>query len=247
MTKNTLFLTALFAFSSIVNANDLQVAQSAKIFTFQYSVQPKNNDFTDWNNANASLIELANRVQTKSTGTTFYQSVLIFIKEMQEAIAAGLNLFGSISTSQESFSEIIQDITQAAIEDNVKDSAITDLGNTKSTDEEAVTTEETVSADVVTTDAVATEVVVEEVLVEEILVEEVQAIPSITVSLSLLATDESEQATWTAAKEMLEAFSQQATAGDLSPEDFVGKLTAIFEFIDQSPIRGSLQISSKPA
>ncbi|MCX5923953.1 MAG: hypothetical protein NTZ68_00810 [Candidatus Dependentiae bacterium] len=268
MTKNTILLAALFAFSSLVNANVETIAKTAKVFTFEYTVQPKSSDFTDWNNANASLLELANKVQTKSSGSSFYQSVLVFIKEMQEAIAAGLNLFGSVSTSQDSFSEIIQDITAEAIEQNVKESVAAALGSTKSTEEENVATEVEATQEAVVSEVeaieevVATEVIeqatqeaaieaqevlAEEALVEEVLAEEAQDIPSITISLSLLATDLSDEATWTTAKEMLEDFAQQATAGNMSPDVFVEKLTAIFEFVDQSSLHGSLQIASKAA
>ncbi len=226
MTKNSLLFTVLFTFISSLNATE-QVPFSAQIFTWEYTVIPQNHhDLTDWNNANNSLMTHIQKT-TRGSGNNFYENILTFIKEMQEALSQNLNLVSLISTSDENLADIMQEVADEAFNEESSSSEPA-TGN--------VTHNDTSAAQDSATETASAEVVLSE--------NDVQVTPAITISLSILATDAHEQETWIIAKEMLEKLSAQAATGKLSPEDFVQQLSAIFEFINKSSIHGSLQISS---
>ncbi len=114
MNKN-LLLAAAFVFCATINAtpeNDNNNSASSftpKSCSLTYTVTVgKNQSTADFYDSVLAIRTIINS-QYKSV-PSLYQNLLIFIKELQEAIVAGLNLFSSASVSQESLIEVVQDI-----------------------------------------------------------------------------------------------------------------------------------------
>jgi len=115
MNKNILFFIALAVFN-IANTADLNTNKSSQEYTLKYTFKAiDTQNLTDFNNASKGLIELFESTRKNSSNNTnFYDKLLNFIKELQEAVIAGINLFSSASTTSNAAIETVNDIAQTA-------------------------------------------------------------------------------------------------------------------------------------
>lgn len=93
-------------------------------FTWTYSVQAKDaNNMEDLRTAIHQIRSIINEAATKgseSNASNFFQKFLVFVKELQEAIAAGFNLFGAVSTSQQPLLQVAEDFVEQALDQAVE-------------------------------------------------------------------------------------------------------------------------------
>jgi hypothetical protein len=124
MTSKTLFFSAL---SFFVCAHAEESTFTPKTFILQYAVQSKDANTSDLENV---FNDLANT--TKKNDAPLFQTFLTLLQNAQGAIAAGLNLFATVSTSQESAQQICAEVVEAALEAEL----------TEASQEESVATQE---------------------------------------------------------------------------------------------------------
>ncbi|MBP9764949.1 hypothetical protein KBD08_01280 [Candidatus Babeliales bacterium] len=105
MNKNAFFLVTLLCTQFAYSA---QETFTPKKFTLTYTLNVDAND-----QSRDVLVNMMNNVHRSSN---FYSKLTSFIKELKEAIAAGLTLFNAVATIEESPLEIVSDVAQAALE-----------------------------------------------------------------------------------------------------------------------------------
>lgn len=115
MKKNIIFFIALTVFG-LNFASNSPVDKANKEYTLSYKFFAKNiENMTDFNQTTQKLIGLFEDTQrSPENGANFYDKLLIFIKELQEAIIAGINLVGIASTSSNDTIATINEIAQTA-------------------------------------------------------------------------------------------------------------------------------------
>lgn len=89
-------------------------------FTMSFTITPGSDaSTTDFDSAAATMKEL---IEAGHRGSpSLYQNLLVFIKELQEAIVAGMNLFAVATTSQETVVEMIEDVAVEAVQNGALD------------------------------------------------------------------------------------------------------------------------------
>lgn len=104
--------------NEVVAAEEATITRSAlnKTYTLNYTVTAKDNDASDLNNSVEKLVSLFQEEarRSPSNGEGFYNKILVFIKELQEAIIAGVNLLASTSTSTNDTITTINEVAQTA-------------------------------------------------------------------------------------------------------------------------------------
>ncbi len=110
MNKNAFFLVTLLCTQFAYSA---QETFTPKKFTLTYTLNVDAND-----QSRDVLVNLTNNVHRSSN---FYAKLTSFIKELKEAIAAGLSLFDAVATTEESPLEIVSDVAQAALDNAAQD------------------------------------------------------------------------------------------------------------------------------
>lgn len=133
MNKNILFF-AVFSFFSFAFASEEITEQCPATtedacaqettftpmkFTLSYSIKPGADASTaDFDAATSTMRELIDAGHRGSPA--LYQNLLTFIKELQEAIIAGVNLFTVASTSQENITVIVEKAVIEDIEESIE-------------------------------------------------------------------------------------------------------------------------------
>jgi hypothetical protein len=112
MNKNITFFLVLSFFSAAFS-----IEHTTKTCSFEYVVSPKNsNDLNDFHHTTKQLLNLFEEIhRNPESNTTFYDKLLAFIKEVQEAVIAGVNLL-STSTSTNDTIVTINEVAQVAEE-----------------------------------------------------------------------------------------------------------------------------------
>lgn len=88
-------------------------------FTLAFTVTPgADESVADFEAMTATAKELIEAGRKGSPSV--YQNILVFIKEVQEAIVAGMNLFAVASTSQESLTALVEEVALEAAQDVIK-------------------------------------------------------------------------------------------------------------------------------
>ncbi|MBI2344829.1 hypothetical protein HYV10_02020 [Candidatus Dependentiae bacterium] len=100
MNKNIITFLAL-SICGLTLTSDQYTTKERTAYALVYKIAPKDTqNLTDFNENAEKLVALFESVQRKQCDEgIFYNKILTFIKELQEAIVAGLNLFGMASTS----------------------------------------------------------------------------------------------------------------------------------------------------
>lgn len=103
--EETAQATLIHAQKSVFQSSTLSLAFSAK----------DSEDLNDLNTATNKLITLFESMQkNQNSSENFYGKLLVFVKELQEAVIAGLNLFGTATTSTSNAVQTVQEIAQSA-------------------------------------------------------------------------------------------------------------------------------------
>ncbi|MBP6892219.1 hypothetical protein KBB68_01420 [Candidatus Babeliales bacterium] len=210
--KNILLCSMLV--TSVVCAEEFQ----PKKYTWQYVVQAKDTNnvetLTEFNEKLRGLIKEMNEDSVRSAGSDIYQKFLIFVKEMQEAIIAGFNLFGSVSTLQEPLVEFVEEAVVQAVEEQA-----TEEVNKSVVDEQAEIA--TVSEDVSATMQDVTPAVN----------------PIITITFTCKILDASQEELWNVTVGMFQALADKINSNQITSEELVTALTEIYQTL--SKLEGS--------
>ena len=223
MKKNLLFCSMFIA--SVVCAEEFQ----AQKFTWQLVVEAKDSSnldtLSEFNGKLRSLINEMNENSTRSASNDVYQKFLIFIKDMQEAIVAGLNLFSSVATAQEPLVLLAEEVVGQI--------------------EEQAAQEQAAQEPAVEEPAVAESAVVEEVSkgaeaeVAQVSEETAPAVrPAIVITFVCGITDASQEEVWNTAINLMQALADKINHNDITPDDFVTALTEIYNTLAQLPNSG---------
>ncbi|OGB85934.1 hypothetical protein A3J41_01855 [candidate division TM6 bacterium RIFCSPHIGHO2_12_FULL_38_8] len=118
--KNNFLFCVTFMTASMALASEF-VPQR---FEWTYSVQPKDvqsfEHFVKFNDQMSEMVQEINR----GPHAGIYQQFVVFMKELQEAIAAGFNLVGSAMTTQAPITEVVAEVAQAVVDDVVSQDEI---------------------------------------------------------------------------------------------------------------------------
>lgn len=164
MNKNILLCATLFVFSAI-NAEDTVSTETTftpQVCTFTYTVQAKDAAHLD---DIKQLHTRINDVTHRGANPTVYQSLLVFIKELQEALTSGLNLFVTATAQNEPIAQVLEEaIVEAIVENEVTTAAIDthtvvapEESTTKSTETTTPEAMQASSAEVVAEETVSTD------------------------------------------------------------------------------------------
>jgi len=135
MTNKTLFFSAL-SFFALTQAQQ-PATFATQTFTLQYAVQPKNAaDVTDFNSTLEEIVSATKR----NANTNLYQSFATFFQNAQAAVAAGLNLLGTVAINQQTTSQIIEELIEAATETDI----FSDEASSQPSQEESEATKTTI-------------------------------------------------------------------------------------------------------
>jgi hypothetical protein len=202
MKKN--FLLCSMLLSSVVSFAAEEF--SPERFTWTYSVKPKSSEMSDFVRFNGQLHEMIIQVH-RGENSSMYQQMLNFMKELQEAIVAGYNLFGAVVTSKESYVQIAAEAAEAIVE-------------------EVSTSEE--SSNVVTKACDVSE----EASVEAVESEAAVAVdPALIITLTCSVVDETGLENWNLATTMLQDLADSMNNGSITPDEVIASLTSIYDVL----------------
>jgi hypothetical protein len=133
MNKNISFLIALSIFNfsfaqptelenTAETTTEIEVSNAViRSHNLTITIQPKDlNDTALFEDKAQELLNIIQSVHRTQDGSNLYNKILIFIKETQEAIIAGLNLFSSANNSNPI--QVIETITETIASENTQDS-----------------------------------------------------------------------------------------------------------------------------
>ncbi|MBP7854350.1 hypothetical protein KAZ82_00255 [Candidatus Babeliales bacterium] len=113
--NKSMFFSAIFIIASNCFASD-EVTQPVSSFDAKYyscvlKIQPKSvdGDMQAFNQLDAAMRELIDGTRAEQKPNLF-ELFLNFVKEVKEAVMAGMNLFITVENHQESLSEVVQDL-----------------------------------------------------------------------------------------------------------------------------------------
>ncbi len=211
--KNLLLSSLLV--TSVVFGQDFQ----AQKYTWQYAVQAKDatnlEALSEFNVKLRNLIGEMNENSARSEGVDVYQKFLIFIKEVQEAIAAGANLFGSVALSQEPIialvEDVIEDVVQAESEDVASEEIKTVVVEEQVLNEEAevATSEENVASVTAETN------------------------PVIVITFSCTIVNPSQEEIWSAAIATFQTLANKINNNEITADELVASLTEVYTALSQ--------------
>lgn len=219
MKNQILFMSLLFAFTA--QAEEVFVP---KKFVWTYTVTAKDNtNFDDITKFNAQMRILIEEVK-RNDNPSVYQSFLSFVQEVQEAIAAGLNLYGVAQTSvsdniAESVATVVEEIIEQVIEqesDNVVEADTQHCKNIENVEDDAS----------VNCEAQADEIITENTAVT-------QNVPMISIAISCVIADLSQTEAWDTATERLQALADAINANTLSAIEIVSEIDAVYNILQE--------------
>ncbi len=228
MNKNITFFLALSFFSFAFS-----VENNTQTCSFEYVVSPKDsNDLNDFNTATQKLLNLFEDVhRNPENNSTFYDKLLVFIKELQEAVVAGVNL---ISTSSASLAQTIATINQVAdvAEDIVQTAEIVQTIQANADNQDQTKTMEAVEA---------TEVQ------EASASEETQAsaveTPNIKITTTISCDNPEKEFLFEQLKNKMDALAQTVNTQACTPQQFVEMLHAIIQESKELDLIGNISIN----
>jgi type I site-specific restriction endonuclease len=211
--KNILLCSMLI--SSVVCAEEFQ----AKKYTWQYVVQAKDTrnfeTLAEFNGKLRGLIAEMNDNSVRSAGSDIYQKFLVFVKEMQEAIVAGLNLFGSVAISQEPLVALVEEVVEQVAEQAAEEQVAEEV-NKSVADEQAE-----VAA-------------VSEEVAEVSEVEVAPAVnPAIVITFTCKISDASQEEAWNASIATLQTLADKINSNETTSEEVVAALTELYNTLSQ--------------
>lgn len=202
--KKNLLLCSMFLTSFLVCESEEFVPQR---FTWTYSVQALDtSDMTDFAKFNSQLNDLIVDIH-RGQSSNMYEQTLNFLKELQEAIVAGVNLFSSVVTTQESAAEMIVEETEKVAEetDAVADSAMNQ-------DEQ---TEDVIANVSEETDAV------------------VSVNPALNISVMCTLLNQQDLELWNSAKSTLQALADNMNNNVCTPDEIIATLNNVYDILIQ--------------
>lgn len=231
MNKNITFFLVLSFFSAIFSTEN-----NTKTCTFEYTVSPKDfNDHNDFNNTTKQLLSLFDDIhRNPENNTTFYDKLLAFIKEVQEAIIAGVNLLSTSSSSANETIATINEVAQTAeeiiqtveaVQANIAQDAQAKTIETVEVNEEASTS---------TTNAIET--------VEAEAVKAIE-IPKIKIIITISCDNEEKETLFEELKNKMNALADAVNGQTCTAEDFVTTLNTIIQESKQLEFAGNISIN----
>jgi hypothetical protein len=209
MKNSMLFIPLLFTFVAINASENADFV--AKKFTWTYTIKALDEaNLDDIHRVNLGMRSLIHDL-SRGTNQNFYQNFLIFFKELQEAIVAGLNLVGFVQTHQVTMAEVEEAVVATVVEE------ITAETKTE-VDQVAAQVDQAVAAEVVADDAVATEIA-----------------PGATVAMSLSCEvkDESAVDLWNQATTALQELADGINNNSLSSAEMLEKVNTANGLLSQ--------------
>ncbi len=218
--KNMLVLSSLF-FAFAAQAEETFVP---KRFTWTYSLQAQDasncDDILKFHGAMRSMIDEIN--VNRSASVNMYEKLLVFIKEAQEAILAGFNLFSSSHTTVAEIEDVEAAIVETVTEVLEQAADAQAVERTVSLDEPVMQEEN--DAEVI--DATQNSDVAE--------IEVVQTVnPVVYISISCTVLNASEVESWNNATAMLQDLSDKINAQVLSPLEVIDAINEVAVILQQ--------------
>ncbi len=213
MKKNILLCAALIA--SLVQAEEFV----PKLFTWTYAVQAKDatnfETLSEFNVKFRSLIAEMNENSSRSTGAEIYSSFLIFAREVQEAILAGANLFGSVAIAQDSLVSLAEEATEQMVEQTLEETVLPELNKDFVQESEFVVSEEKVEA------------------IEESEATVAPCEPAFVIKFACTITDASQEEAWNLVTSALQTFADKINNNAITSDEFVESLKEIYNMLSQ--------------
>ena len=210
--KNTLILSSLF-FAFAAQAEETFVP---KKFTWTYSVQAKDatdcNDIAEFHNQMRSMIDDIH--VNRCVSANMYEKLLSFIKEVQEAIVAGFNLFSASHTAVTEVEELANVLVESVAE-TVEQAADQVLTRDVTLDESEIVEQATEEVD----------------QAQDAVVANIKPVVLISISCSVLEPSELEL--WNNATVMLQDLSDKINAQVLSPLEIIDAINQVALILQQ--------------
>lgn len=257
MNKNILLCISLFIFNS-AQANDIDSTETTftpQVCTFTYTIKAKDAaQLDDIKQLHTRLNDLTHR----NTNPTVYQSLVVFMKELQEAIAAGFNLFITATTQNEPLAQVLEEAIVDAITQNeiVTPAEVTNesiIKSTETTTPEAmqVTSDEIVEEQAANSDNVAIEQNTETEATEQTTEDEVATTENtedtiitecnneavsenafiITFSIAGIANNAHELEVWNEIKELLSFLAQSTNSQTLTEDELSSTVNKVQDLL----------------
>lgn len=228
MNKNITFFLVLSFFSVTFS-----VENNTKTCSFEYTVSPKNsNDLSDFNHVTQKLLSLFESVhRNPENNTTFYDKLLTFIKELQEAVIAGVNLLSSSSSSTNEVIATINQVAQTA-EDIVQTVEAVQTVQTNIAEEAPTKTIETVE----TTE-------VKQANVSEENQTKAVEIHNIKIITTISCDNPEKDALFEELKNKMDVLAQAVNTQTCTPKEFVEMLHTIIQESKELDLMGNISIN----
>lgn len=215
------FLLCSMFLTSAVCAQDFQ----AKQYTWQYVVQAKDaanlESLSEFNTKLREMIVEMNQDSVRSSGTEIYQKFLIFVKEIQEAIAAGANLFGSVAIAQEPLVVLVQEAAEQVLEQAIDAQVAEEVAANKNVAEEQV-------------EAIVEEIEASVESLEEVIAQATPSvIPAIVITFNCKITDESKEEIWNTAVTAFQLLADKINSNQTTPDEVIASLVEIYNALSQ--------------
>ncbi len=211
--KNIFVLSSLF-FAFAAQAEEAFVP---KKFTWTYSVQAQDttncDDILNFHTQMRSMIDDIN--VNRCASANMYEKLLSFIKEVQEAIIAGFNLFSASHTAVIEVEELANVLAESVTEtvEQAADEALTRNVTLDESEEVVEQAEENVAE------------ISEVVATEDVVVSEFN--PAVLISISCTVLEPSELELWNNATAMLQDLSDKINAQLLSPLEIIDAINEV--------------------
>lgn len=246
MTKNILLCSLFLSFFTLRTDE----AFAPRKITWAYTIQAKDaSNLEDIQHLQDKINNFAFNVQ-RGKATNVYQKFLVFIKELKEAITAGLNLFGTVSTSQELLTDIVEGVVEEAINNNPSGSVTQEPINNNSSevvaqepinnDPSEVAAQENVNDNL---SEVAAQEIINDNLSEETVVKSIKTNTSASIVLTCFVTEMAELETWNAATAKLQELANSLNHSTTSSEDIANLINEIYELLNQIPQEKSISLN----
>lgn len=224
----SMLLTSFVAFAedevveaSEENSSAVSEEFNKQQFTWTYSVKSNSSEMSDFAKFNGQLRDMITQIN-RGENSNMYQQMLNFMKELQEAIVAGYNLFGSVMTSKEPFVEIAEQAVEAITEEISTSEESSDVTTKDFSDaSEVVVSQE---EEIVATEDASVEVARTEV--EASVVD-----PVLSITLTCAVVDEAGLEAWNLATTMLQDLADSMNNGSITPDEVVESLASIYDVL----------------
>lgn len=254
MNKNITFFLLLSFFNIALSAEN-----KTKTCSFEYVVSPKDaHDLHDFNDATQKLLKLFDDIhRNPENNTTFYDNLLGFIQELQQAVIAGLNLFSSSSTSTNNEIATVNEVAQTSEEvvttveaveaAQAAQANITEVTQATTTQASAVAatqvnTVATTQANV--TEAAATNTAeVAPTKTAQVTEENAPQAPKIKIATTISCDDSEKEASFEELKSKMTVLAEAVNDQTCTAEQLVTMLNTIIQESKESELAGNISIN----